>query len=894
MADWTAYVRARLLLKGLEPVREAEIVEDVAHQLEDAYREALASGLIESEARLRAERHITDWATLAKQLSASPRLKQPAIDALAERADDRAIARGRFTFWSRLGADIRYSVRLMLKTPGFSALAILMLALGTGANAAVFSVVDSVLVRSPFTRAHEIGSILVVAGDGRRSSGIQREVFERVPSLSNVIATVAEYSIGSPVIGGIDQPRRGQLECVPAAMVDVLGAQPQLGRWFSAEENVPGGPPVAVVSDSFWRGALAGDPNVIGRRISLDGDVVTIIGVTRPGFNGALSRRLRDVWVPLGQVPGPQSTYGCRVPGDMVNGFVRLQPGVSFEDASKAADALGPASLKDAKARIAFASLNDQIVGDLRPMFTALMGAVIAVLLVACANVANLGLARLVGRRREFAVRMALGATRFRIVRQTVTEQLVLASVGALIGVGLASLTMDAIVGLLPRGLPYSETVALNGRVLAFSIGVTVLAALCVGLVPALQASSAHPRAGLAEDDRTSTPGGRRVRWTLVVGELALGVMLLVGALLMIRTFFTLQLDEPGFDPSNKVVALVRWPASVPPEERRELIGAVTRDVGQLPGIRAVAHTHPLPISGSLSFIPMLLEGERGEVFTFRISANYPDVMRLPVLRGRGFAESDNSSAEPVALANEAFVNRWLRGKEALGTVVTVGPAVTPTVARRIVGVVADTRFSGGDIRPRPQLYFPIAQDTPSSTFFVVSGTPTSLATLPGAIRPIVSRVLPEQLVDEIDRFETLLGGQVAIPRLGAWLFGVFGGLALVLGAIGLGSTLAWSVAERRREIGVRLALGATPAAIRGLVLRQTVLVSCTAIAIGLVGAVFASRLIESRIYGISRTDVATYVICGAAMLAVAFAAAYLPTRRATRVDPLTSLRADG
>jgi putative ABC transport system permease protein len=886
MVDWAAYVRGRLTLTGLNPAREAEVVEDVAHQLEDAYREAVMAGLAEPDARRRAERHIADWDALGRELSASPRLRQPAVDRWSARLDDRAVARGRFTFWSRLGADVRYGIRLMLKTPGFSALAIVMLALGTGANAAVFSVVDAVLLRSPFDRPHEIGMLSFTGTDGRRTSAVPREVFDRIASLPQVVAA-GSYTISSPVVTNVDEPRRTQVECVPASMATVLGSRPLMGRWFSKEEDTPGGPGVGLVSYAFWQSVLKADPEVIGRRIALDGESLAVIGVMRPGFDGVRSLRNRDIWVPYGQVTATDLRYTCRAPGPTVSALLRVRSGLTLADGTAAAQAAfgGPG-------RVTFEADFDEASGGLSGMIGALAGAVIAILLIASANVANLSLARLVNRRREIAVRLALGATRARIVRQTVTEQLVLAAAGAAVGVLVAFLALGGIVSLLPPRLPHGDVVSLNWRVLAASIGVTMLFALVIGLIPAIQSSAVGLRRNLSQDDRGGTPVGRRVRWTLVVGELALGLMLLVGALLMIRTFLTLRPSAPGFETAQKSIALVRLPTQTTPDERRLFANAVTRDVLAAPGVGAVATTTYIPMSGSVPLLPVETAGATGEAIASTVSGNYLEVMRIPVLRGRGLRASDDLSALPVAVVNESFVRQWLKDRDPLGALVKI-ERFGPT-EHLIVGVVGDTRFSGSHTRPRPEVMLPYAQEARGNAWFIVSGSPSALAALPATLRQAVTRLRPGQLVDRVERLEGLLADQVAYPRLGAWLFGLFSGLAMLLAAVGLGSTLAWSVTERRREIGVRMALGAPPRAIGRLIVGDTLRLTTIATALGLTSAIFGTRLIEQWIYGVSRTDVSTYAICGAAMLVVALAASYLPTRRATRVDPLTSLRADG
>jgi predicted permease len=378
-----------------------------------------------------------------------------------------------------------------------------------------------------------------------------------------------------------------------------------------------------------------------------------------------------------------------------------------------------------------------------------------------------------------------------------------------------------------------------------------------------------------------------------VVVELSLGVVILVGAMLMIQTFLILRPSAPGFDPANKLIALARLPPKISVEEKRQFVSEVSRQLLESPGLIAVAGTTYFPMNRSLAMLDVAIEGTRtGEVNTVTVSTNYLDVMGIPVTRGRAFAETDSSGAPPVALVNEAFVRRWLPGRNPLGVLVNVSGPVAP-VERQIVGVVGDTRSWGSDTRSRPELFLPFGQEIEGSPFFVIAGSPSVLAAMPVTVRQVVSRVRPGQLVDRVDRLETLLAAEVAYQRLGAWLLGIFGGLAVLLAAVGLGSTLAWSVAERRREIGVRMALGAAPLAISRLIVRHTLLLTVVAVALGLTGAAFASRLIQSRLYGVAPTDVTTYVACGLAMIAVALVAACIPARRASRVDPLAALRAD-
>ena len=891
MGDWAAFVRSRLHLTGLRETREAEIVEDVARLLDDAYREAMASGLDEAEARAAAEQHITDWDALARQLSRSPRQRTPWFDRWSSAVDDRAASAGGFSWAGRVFSDVRHGLRLMLRTPGFSFLAVIMIALGTGANAAVFSVVHGVLVESPFDRPDDIASVAIVPPAGSPTAAVPRDVLARVSAVA-AAGVMAEFTTGSPVVTGVDVPRRTQVQCIEAEMVQVLGAPASMGRWFAREEDTPTGPAVVVISHAFWRTVLNSDPAVLGRRLLLDDMPVEVIGVMPRGFDGPLSRPNRDLWAPFGQLTPARPAYGCRLREDTGNALLRVHPGVAIADAeSRLNAAIGPIQMKDGSGRLKLIPVLEETHGNLRPMLLALTGAVIAVLLIACANVANLGLARLVSRRREIAVRLALGATRPRIILQTVVEQLVVAAIGAAAGLLLAFLAFDALLALLPRTLPQKDLVSLNVAVLAASVGVTLLSALLVGLVPAVQCSRVSLRGGLADTQRTATAGSRTFRWALVVGELALGVVLLVGALLMIRTFLILRPDSPGFDPSNKSVALIRLPAALPADERRQFSDAAARQLLETRAARQVATTTYLPMSRVVDMAQLRIDDSDARAMSSSISANYLDVMRIPLVRGRAFQAGDSAGAEPVALVNEAFVRRWLGSREPLGAIVEMRPGQGAVEARRVVGVVGDTRFTGLDDRPRPEIYLPIAQQMTGNPYLIVSGDPADLAALPSRLREIVNRLRPGQLVDRVDRLESLLAAEVAQPRLGAWLLGLFGGIAVLLAVIGLGTTLAWSVAERRREIGVRMALGATPARIRQLVIRQTAGLASLAIVVGLTAAAFATRLIESWLYGIARHDGRTYLACAAGMLIAALVAAYVPTRRATRVDPLVTLR---
>jgi putative ABC transport system permease protein len=847
------------------------IDEELQFHIEMQTRRYIEAGLDPVAARAKALQRMGDLNAAAKAVQELSALNQ-------EPPPNRA------GWMNGLGQDIRHAIRLLRRSPGYVAITIVMLATGTGASTAVFSVVDGVILRTPFDDVKAIAYLRAQMPDGRLTNAVPRDAYLRLESgLPGPIAAVGSYTISSPTVTGVDTPRRTQVECLSASMAGVLGTQPMMGRWFTAAEDYPGGPGVALVSAKFWRGTLARDPNVLGRTIMLDNEPATIIGVMPRGFDGPLSRFERDIWVPYGQTTAAVQRFGCRPPGATVNAMARLRPGVTID--------AGSAALREAG--LALAPLTEGTTAELQNPFFALVGAVVAILLIAFANVANIGLERLVGRRRELGIRLALGATRARLIRETVVEHILVAAAGAAAGIGVAYLSFDAILALLPPSLPNLDTVAINARVLTMSVGLAMLGGLASGLVAAVQASGTAVRAGVTGGDRGHTRGSFATRRILVVTELALGVLLLVGALLMVRTFVTLRPSAPGFDPTNKQVALVRLPPETPDADERRFFEGVRTELASTPGVRAIAGTSYLPMYGSAALISLAVGDLKGEVFTATTSTNYFDVMRIPVLRGRSFTDQDGPGAPAVAVVNEAFVRRWLPSREPLGASLTLDGGGIEARPLTIVGVVGDTRFTGTDTRARPEVHLPFAQEMMGNPFFVVDTDASAAASFPTTIQGMVSRRQPGQLVDRVESLDTILGTKVAQPRLGAWLFGGFAALAVLLSAVGLGATLAWSVAQRRREIGIRMALGARAGDVRRLIVGQMLAMSVTGVLLGLLAAAASTKLLAGWLYGVTSRDTLTFVACGALMLAVSALAAYLPARRATRISPLIALRGD-
>ncbi len=791
--------------------------------------------------------------------------------------------------WLRsLGQDLMHAARVLRRSPAFVVLTTVMLAFGAGASTAVFSVVDGVLLRAPLADMDAVVSILVRQPDGQLSA-LTYEHYERLAAhRPPALAALGADDIASPVATRIDVSKRTQTVCLSADMPAVLGTSPLLGRWFTPEEARTGAA-VAVVSFNFWRQSLGGTADAVGRVIALDATPVTIIGVMPAGFDGPYPRLYREIWVPYTPGRRVEPSMGCPVrqaAQDRVSPLARLNAEIPLDAATQQVNAALNAS------DIVLRPYAEDLVGDLRSPFLALVGAVLAVLLIAFANVTNLGLERLAGRRRELAIRLALGATRTRVIRETVAEHVVVALAGATLGIGLAYVSFDAIMALLPQGLPNVDAVSLNQRVLAASLALAVCGGVVSGLVSAWQASAEAVRGGLASGERGNTGARPRIRKILVAGELALGVLLMVAALLMIRTFVTLRPSDPGFDPGGKYMALVRLPPETTAAERVRFHESLRARLLESGGVRAVAATTSVPMRRSRAVLPADIAGTRVNVDVAAVTPNYFDLMGIPLRGGRPLTDADEASSGQVAVVNEAFARRWFDGQSPLGSTVTLrrGTQAHPVT---IVGIVGDIRSSGSDTRIRPFVFTPLRQSILGNAFVAIHPEPRAAAGLPALMRSAVDRVQPGLLVDEIEPLLDEMHAEVAQPRLGAWLFGLFAALAVLLAAVGLAATLAWSVAQRRREIGVRMALGAQPRDVRNLILGQMLRLSIAGVATGLLAAAASTRLLAGWLYGVAPLDPSTFAVCGVAMLIVASLATYVPTRRAVRIDPVVALRGD-
>ena len=792
--------------------------------------------------------------------------------------------------------DVKLAARSMARTPGFTAIAVLMIALGTGANAAMFSVIDAVMLRTPFADPDRIAMVTARTADGSRTSALSLAQYQSLAETAHVFDALAIVGTGQrPILTGAGDPRRFNVECVTAGMFRVLGTAPALGRVFTHDDDRPGATPVVMLSHRFWQRDLGGAADAIGRTLTLNGVPTTVVGVMPRGFAGPYSRNNTDGWLPAGPALAGGPSAGCAAPRG-VNAFARVKSGLTLTAASQqASDAAGTARLEDWRgrtgAKLELIALQEQTIGDLRAPLMALLGAVGLVLLIACANVANLQMERIFGRRAEFAVRMALGATRWRTIRHTLTEAVLLSLIGGAAGVLAAAWTLQLIVRLMPSYIPHLDDIQINGRVLAVTLLLSGMIATAIGILPATQGG-----ASLIEDLRASTrTASRGAGWTrrlLVAAQMGLSLTLLVGASLMLTSFRTLRPADPGFNGSDKLIATVRLQGRAAATSGPFFDRLLTR-VAAIPGVRAVAGSTYLPMSGSVAMIPVRTEQTTQEIWSGVVTPNYFEEMKIPIVRGRAFGAHDSIGAAKVAIVNEAFARRMFPGSDALGRFVTVDFYDTQQGPRQIVGVSRDTRSAGADLRARAEIYIPLSQATATFLHLLVKADRPGDPWLASQLRAAIAEIDPTQVVDRVMPMQEMLDASVSTWRFGAWLLGLFAGMGVLLAGVGLAASITWWVTQRTREIGVRIALGADANGVVALVLRQGFMVAAAGIVLGLGGAAASTRLLASWLYGVTPLDSRTFAISAAAMLIVATAASYFPARRASRVDPIVALRAE-
>ena len=809
--------------------------------------------------------------------------------------------------------DIRYGVRVLLKNRSFAAVAVFALALGIGANSAIFSVVNSVVLRPlPYKDSDR----LVTIYSSLLQPGLEKIVVS-APELAdfreqnNSLDEVAAYDFQGVNVTGGDEPERIRAALFSPNLLPLLGVDPLIGRGFSALEDQPGHSQVAVLSYSLWQRRFAGDPNVTGRSIAVDGKSLEVIGVMRGDFH--FPDADTELFLPL--TISPELLTEDNRGSHYLSVIARLRPGVSIERAQADVNAVAQrmsvehASTYRSGYGAHVIAMRDDIVGDVRQTLFILLGAVGFVLLIACANVANLLLARGAARQKEVAVRTALGATRLRLVRQFLTESAILAIVGGGLGLLLALWGVEFLVALSPASIPRINEISLDARVVAVTIGVSLLTGFLFGLAPAMQFSKPDLNETLKDAGRSSTDGRhrQRLRGLLVISELALSIVLLAGAGLMIKSFIRVQGANPGFNTENLLTMRLSLPRSKYSDfnHQTRFFQELIERIHAQPGVQSAAAINALLLSGSTADRSFKVEGrtaapgEPGPDEELRIiSSGYFPTMGIPLFRGRDFTERDNSGAPRVAIVNQALADRYWPGDDALGKRIAYsGLGEGKPNWCEIIGVVGNVKHSGPDTPTKPEVYLPYLQplfSTATSTIgpmYLVIRSAAPPANLAPAIRGVIATIDANQPVSNVKTMSERLNAAIAQRRFNMLLLVIFAGVALLLASIGIYGVMSFAVTQRTRELGIRMALGASASNLLRLILGQGMALALIGVIGGLAASFVLTSLINSLLYEVSATDPLTFFAVSVILIAVAMGACFIPARRAMKVDPMVALR---
>ncbi|MDT5293950.1 MAG: putative transport system permease protein [Acidobacteriota bacterium] len=809
--------------------------------------------------------------------------------------------------------DIRYGVRILLKSPVFTAVAILALGLGVGANTAIFSIVNSILLR-PLSYENPERLVMVWEMNAKRGGEIPTSFlnFADLRDANKGLEGLGAFADGTFNLTGGSEPEKVTGVRVTAPLFSVLGARALKGRVFLPEEDQPAAAPALILSHGLWQRSFGANPNLVGQTVALNGESYTVVGVMPPGFrfppsftatiaSSQFTMAQADLWVPL----KPDEVTKAREARNLLM-VGRLKPGVEPEQAEAELSVVAKRlqteyPVVDADMGVRVTPLQKQVTGDIRLALIVLFGAVGCVLLIACANVANLLLAKAAGRQKEIAVRLALGASRMRVIRQLLTESVLLGVASGLLGLLLAAWGIRQLIALTPPSLSRLNDVSIDGRVLFFTLVVSLVTSLVFGLAPALQASKSDLHETLKEGGRSNAAGRKqnRLRSLLVISEVALALVLLIASGLMLKSFVRLQSVDPGFDPSNLITLELQLPTNSYGEKHQQLAfqQQLVERVGAIPGVRRAAAVDNLPFSGNEINNSFTVEGrpvtnvnERPRLFQRSVSPGYFLTMGIPFRAGRPFAAGDDADAAPVAIINETAAHLLWPNEDALGKRMKKGKPDSKNPWVTVVGIVGGVSHTALGVSAQPEVYFPFPQ-SPSQTVTLVARTATDPKNFAAPVRREVGALDRGLPVSSIKFMDEILSGSVAQPRLYTLLIAIFAGLALLLAAIGIYGVMSYAVTQRTQEIGIRMALGAQPRDVLKLIVKQGMFLSLTAIVVGLVISFALMRVLSSLLYGVSTTDPLTFVGVPLLLAAVTALACYVPARKATKVDPLVAMR---
>jgi putative ABC transport system permease protein len=864
---------------------DADVSDEFKFHLETEIDDLVARGMTPADARADALRRFGDVAYYREY---------------CRRADARRTARERrANTFDVLTQDVRYSLRSLLRQPGFTAVAVLTLGLGIGANTAIFSVLNGVIL-SPLP--YKDPNRLVLLWESMRDAP---QIMVSYPDYVDWRARTRSFE-DIAIYNGYDSfnaTGHGDAERIRGGLgsgnlFSVLGVQAARGRVFGPADDRPDAPPVAVITDKLWRNRYSGDPSTVGRQVMLDGVSYTIVGVLPPTMTLAGSQ----IWLPLGRFTHLPRFARENHPGLL--GLGRLKPGVTLEqmraDLTAVMNQLGREHEETENIGAGGTYLNDIIVGQIKPALLMLAGAVGLVLLVACANVANLLLGRAAARHKEFGLRVAIGAGRGRLIRQLLTESTVLALGGGALGVALAWAGVKLLLALQPSNVPRLSFISVSAPVFLFAMAISVLTGVLFGLVPALQATRSDPINALKEGSRASS-GGRarmRARATLTVAEVGLALMLLVGAGLMLRSFVNLLSVDPGFDKRNVVAAFIQLPDKRYPQEaqRRAVFHEVRTKVLALPGVREASLATDLPIATSLQ---TTFEHEGGIptptkteplLSAATVSPGFFSSVRVKLMAGRDFSDIDRKGQPPVVIVSKSIAKRFYGDESAIGRRIRVRSTPQSEPWMTIVGIVGDVKNDGLQRKTSGQVYFPIGQTDLKSAWVIVRTNAAPDAVGP-QLRRVVASIDRDLPVASLQTLERAVDVTIAQPKFSLVMLGIFASIALVLAAIGIYGVISYSVAQRTREIGVRIALGAQRRDVLRMIVGQGMTLSAIGVAAGGLGAIASGRVIAKHLFGVKPSDPAVFAAVAATLLMIAFVASVVPALRATHIDPVEAMR---